>query len=254
MIAESQYIIATCQSLGCRVLIYNNLAEQLRHPLISVTEEGHQFHTLQEEPLEDPLNRVLKRVFDLVLSLPVVLFLLPPLTLWVWVMQRLQAPGKLFFTQKRTGHGQHSFEIFKFRSMYEACQTAESESLQAQRGDDRIYPFGRFLRSTSIDEFPQFINVLKGEMSIVGPRPHLVAHDHQFSRVMKGYRTRFFVKPGITGLAQCHGYRGEITDQQLLENRVRLDLDYVARWSIWLDLQITLKTTWQLLFPPNSAY
>lgn len=251
---ESQFIIETCQATGCRLLIYSNLAEQLHHPLITVSEEGHQFYTLQEEPLEDPLNRIFKRTFDLAVSLPVVVFLLPPLMGWVWVMQRLQAPGRLFYKQERTGHGQHSFRIIKFRSMFEVNQTTDNEARQARKGDDRIFPFGRFMRAYSLDEFPQFINVLKGEMSIVGPRPHLVAHDREFSRSMKGYRTRFFVKPGITGLAQCNGLRGEITDPQLLENRIKLDVSYVTQWSIWLDLQITLKTARQMLFPPKSAY
>lgn len=252
--SESQFIIETCQGKGCRLLIYSNLSEQLNHPLITVTEDGHQFHTLQEEPLEDPLNRILKRVFDLAVSLPVVIFLLPPLIAWVWLMQRLQAPGRLFFKQERTGHGQHYFQILKFRSMFAESQTADNEARQARKGDARIFPFGRFMRAYSLDEFPQFINVIRGEMSIVGPRPHLVAHDREFSQSMKGYRTRFFVKPGITGLAQCSGYRGEITDPQLLNNRIRLDVDYVTRWSIWLDLQITLKTAWHMVFPPKTAY
>jgi lipopolysaccharide/colanic/teichoic acid biosynthesis glycosyltransferase len=221
---------------------------------VAVSEEGHQFYTLQGEPLEDPLNRILKRLFDVALALPVVLLVLPPLMLWVWVMQRLQAPGRLFFMQDRTGHGQRSFRVIKFRSMYDGRTASGDEARQARRGDNRIYPFGCFLRSTSLDEFPQFINVLKGEMSIVGPRPHLVTHDQEFSRMMKGYRTRFFVQPGITGLAQCHGLRGEITDQRLLEKRIELDIRYVTQWSIWLDVQITLKTAWQVFFPPKTAY
>jgi exopolysaccharide biosynthesis polyprenyl glycosylphosphotransferase len=250
----AQFIIETCQTYGCRLLIHSNLSEQLNHPLITVTEEGHQFHTLQEEPLEDPMNRILKRGLDIAISLPVVLLLLPPLVAWVWVLQRVQAPGRLFFRQQRTGHGQHCFQIIKFRSMYEASQSPTTEARQARRGDDRIYPFGRFLRASSFDEFPQFINVLKGEMSVVGPRPHLVAHDREFSRNLKGYRTRFFVKPGITGLAQCNGLRGEITEPKLLEERIKLDVDYITRWSIWLDLQITVKTAWQMVRPPKSAY
>ncbi|HWA24569.1 MAG TPA: exopolysaccharide biosynthesis polyprenyl glycosylphosphotransferase [Lacunisphaera sp.] len=251
---EARFIIETCQDYGCRLLIYSNLAERLRHPLVTVTEEGHQFHTLQEEPLEDPLNRVLKRSFDLALSLPVVMFLLPPLMALVWVMQRFQAPGRLFFVQERTGHAQRSFKIIKFRSMYEMDQSAEQEAQQAKRDDGRIYPFGRLLRSTSLDEFPQFINVLIGEMSLVGPRPHPVNLDRQFSDLMKGYRTRFFVKPGITGLAQCNGLRGEITDPQLLEHRIKLDLAYITEWSFWLDVLITVKTARHLVFPPKSAY
>jgi len=251
---ESQFIIEVCQTNGCRLLIYSNLADQLHHPLMIVSEEGHQFYTLQEEPLEDPVSRVLKRAFDIAVSLPVVLFLLPPLMLLAWLMQRLQAPGRLFFRQDRTGHGQHPFRILKFRSMYDTSQASGLEARQARKGDNRIYPFGRFLRRTSLDEFPQFINVLKGEMSIVGPRPHMLVHDQQFSCMMKEYQTRFFAKPGITGLAQCHGLRGEITDPALLAKRIDLDLDYVSQWSIWLDLQITLKTAWQILFPPKSAY
>ena len=251
---ESRFIIETCQTHGCRLLIYSNLSEQLNHPLTTVTEEGHQFHTLQEEPLEDPMNRMVKRSLDIAISLPVVILLLPPLVAWVWFMQRLEAPGRLFFRQERTGHGQHYFQIIKFRSMYEASQSPSTEARQARRGDDRIYPFGRFLRASSLDEFPQFINVLKGEMSVVGPRPHLVAHDREFSRSLNGYRTRFFAKPGITGLAQCNGLRGEITDSKLLEERIKLDIDYITRWSIWLDLQITVKTAWQMVRPPKSAY
>jgi exopolysaccharide biosynthesis polyprenyl glycosylphosphotransferase len=251
---ESQFVLETCQNKGCRLLICSNLSEQLRHSLITVTEEGHQFYTLQEEPLEDPVNRILKRGFDVAVSLPVVVFFLPPLMACVWLMHRLQAPGKLFFRQERTGHGQHHFSIIKFRSMYEAQQGASTEARQARKGDDRVFPFGHFMRAYSLDEFPQFINVLKGEMSIVGPRPHLVAHDYEFSQRMKGYRTRFFVKPGITGLAQCNGFRGEITAPDLLEDRIRLDITYVTQWSLWLDIQILLKTAIQVLFPPKTAY
>jgi exopolysaccharide biosynthesis polyprenyl glycosylphosphotransferase len=251
---DSQYIIESCQDQGCRLLFYSNLAEQLQHPVVTTTEEGYQFYTLQEEPLEDPLNRIIKRVLDLVIAVPIVFLVLPPLTLVVWLMQSLQAPGPLFFVQERTGHGQQKFKIIKFRSMYVRGAHGEDDTKQAERGDRRVYRFGQFLRSTSVDEFPQFINVLTGEMSIVGPRPHLVAHDHLFNAMTKGYRTRFFVKPGITGLAQCHGLRGEITDSKLLERRIKLDVDYIAQWSFWLDINLMLKTVWQVLFPPRTAY
>jgi exopolysaccharide biosynthesis polyprenyl glycosylphosphotransferase len=251
---EGRYIIETCQNKGARLLIYSNLAEQLRHPLITVTEEGHQFYTLQEEPLEDPFNRMLKRAFDVVLSLPVVMLVLPPLIVIVWLMQRLQAPGGVFFIQERTGYAHKRFRILKFRSMYKAASGEAVENQQASRGDTRIYPFGRFLRRSSLDEFPQFWNVLVGQMSAVGPRPHLVAHDQLFAVQMNAYRTRFFVKPGITGLAQCNGYRGEIVEPALLQKRIEHDLDYIANWSIWMDLQIVGKTVRQVIFPPKSAY
>lgn len=251
---EGRFIIETCQNKGARLLIYSNLAEQLRHPLITVTEQGHQFYTLQEEPLEDPLNRILKRTFDIVVSLPVVIFILPPLTAIVWLMQRFQAPGPIFHIQERTGYGHHRFRILKFRSMFEAKAGISTENEQARKVDPRVYPFGRFLRRTSLDEFPQFWNVLMGDMSAVGPRPHLVAHDQLFAKQLNAYRTRFFVKPGITGMAQCNGYRGEITEPAMLQKRIEFDLGYIANWSIWLDLQIIAKTVKHILFPPDSAY
>ncbi len=251
---EGRSIIEACQNKGVRLLIYNNLAEQLRHPLVTVNEEGLQFYSLQQEPLEDPFNRMLKRTLDVFMALPVVIFALPPLLLVTWLVQRFQAPGALFHIQERTGYGHRPFRMLKLRSMYEANRDAASEAQQASRGDVRIYPFGRFLRRTSLDEFPQFWNVLIGQMSAVGPRPHLPVHDQLFALQMNAYRTRFFVKPGITGLAQCHGFRGEITEPVLLQKRIELDLQYIATWSIWIDLQITAKTIKQILFPPKSAY
>lgn len=251
---EGRFIIETCQNLGCRLLIYSNLSEQLRHPLMTVTEEGHQFYTLQEEPLEDPFNRLLKRCYDVMLSLPVVVLIMPPLVVLVWFMQRLQAPGGVFIVQERTGYAGRRFRMIKFRSMYEVPREAASEDQQASKVDGRIFPFGRFLRKTSLDEFPQFWNVLLGQMSAIGPRPHLPMHDQLFATQINAYRTRFYVKPGITGLAQCNGYRGEITEPMLLQKRLEHDLAYIAHWSIWTDIQITARTVKQIIWPPNSAY
>jgi exopolysaccharide biosynthesis polyprenyl glycosylphosphotransferase len=252
--AEGLFILETCQNKGCRVLIHSNLAEQLNHPLVTVVEQGHQFYMLQEEPLEDPINRLLKRCFDLALALPVTLFILPPLTVIVWLGQRLQAPGPLIFAQERTGYGQKVFRILKYRTMYASESGGDREEEQARRGDNRVFGFGRLLRRTSLDEFPQFYNVLRGEMSVVGPRPHMVAHDEKFNAMIKAYRTRFFAKPGITGLAQCSGLRGEIVEPALIEKRVQVDIDYVSQWSIWLDIQLVLKTIRVVFFPPKTAY
>jgi exopolysaccharide biosynthesis polyprenyl glycosylphosphotransferase len=248
---EGRAMIETCQDRGCRLLIYSNLSETLQHPLVMISEEGFAFYALQEEPLEDPTNRMLKRAFDLAISIPVVLFLLPPICLWVWVMQRFQAPGRLLFVQRRAGQRGGEFSMLKFRSMYDVLH---DESVQARKADERIYPFGRLIRRTSIDEFPQFLNVLIGNMSIVGPRPHLPAHDAEFSRLYRGYRTRHFAKPGLTGLAQIRGFRGEITDPHVLKKRVESDLYYIANWSFWLDASITLRTFRQVLYPPKTAY
>jgi lipopolysaccharide/colanic/teichoic acid biosynthesis glycosyltransferase len=251
---ETARIVESCQAAGCRLLIYDNIAARMPIPMIPVVEAGHYFFTAQQEPLEDPSNRAIKRAFDIAISLPIVVLLLPPLCLWVKVMQWRQAPGPLFFVRPRGGPQRSEFHMLKFRSMYSETPNAEGEARQARSGDDRIYRFGGFLRKTSLDEFPQFWNVLMGEMSVVGPRPHLPQHDHEFSRVARAYRTRFLVKPGITGLAQVRGFRGEITDPLLLRQRIREDLLYITGWSIWLDMQITVKTAWQIFFPPKSAY
>jgi putative colanic acid biosynthesis UDP-glucose lipid carrier transferase len=251
---EGLFLLETCQEKGCRLLIFSNLAEQLRHPLVTVEEQGHQFYMLQEEPLEDPVNRLFKRAFDLAISVPVVILLMPPMMVLVWLAQLFQSRGRLFFTQSRTGYGQREFKIFKFRTMHEPKAAASREAEQAKRDDDRIYGFGGFLRRTSLDEIPQFLNVLRGDMSVVGPRPHMVAHDQKFSTSMKAYRTRFFAKPGITGLAQCNGLRGEITEPALLEQRVRFDIVYISEWSLLLDVQLVIKTFRVLFFPPKTAY
>ena len=129
-----------------------------------------------------------------------------------------------------------------------------AEGRQASTDDARIYPFGRFMRRHSLDEFPQFWNVLIGEMSIVGPRPVMPVLDEEFERQVRAYRSKHWVKPGITGLAQSEGFRGEIRTPEQLQERIRLDLYYIAHWSIWLDLQITLRTAGQIFRPPPSAY
>lgn len=252
--AEARTIIQQCQDHGCRLLIHNNVAERYTHPLVPITEEGRHFYTLQEEPLEDPLNRILKRTFDLVVALPVVVLILPPLCAGVWWMQRRQAPGPLFHVRERRGMRGNSFAMLKFRSMYSGDEDAATEALQAKSDDERIYPFGRFLRRRSLDEFPQFWNVLKGEMSVVGPRPYMPLLDEEFRQQTRAYRTRHLVKPGITGLAQSMGYRGEILEREMLHRRHFWDVHYITHWSLWLDVQITFRTLWQVFFPPKTAY
>ncbi len=247
-------VVEICEKEGCRILIYNPWEQYFDQELLPVHQGGHTFFSIQEEPLENPINRVIKRSMDLFVSVPVVLLVLPWMCFLVWLMQRRQSPGPLFFKQERSGQNGRSFTILKFRSMhYEAPEVAD-EAKQAQVGDTRIFSFGAFIRKTSIDEFPQFLNVLKGNMSAIGPRPHLMQHDDVFSEQVNIYRTRHFVKPGITGLAQCKGFRGEVTDKQLIEERVRYDLQYIRGWSFWLDIWILLKTLSQIVFPPKTAY
>ncbi len=249
---ETQEVIAKAQKVGCRLHIFNNWAEEFSHSIVVDHEGDYTFFTLDDEPLENPINRFLKRTFDIAFALPVVAFVLPPLVAAVWFFQRRQAPGPVFYTQPRTGMTKRPFNIIKFRTMY--VRQPGDEARQASRNDDRVYAFGRFLRRTSLDELPQFINVLVGDMSVSGPRPHLIRHDEEFSRILKTYYTRHFVKPGITGLAQSKGFRGEISEVTHLERRIRYDLFYVNNWSFLLDLQIVFSTFRQVLFPPRTAY
>lgn len=250
-VEKVERIIEICEKEGCRFMIHNNLDARFARPLIPVLEGGRHFLALQDEPLEDPFHRMCKRLLDIGISLPVVMFLIPPLFVWVWFMQRWQAPGPVFFVRPRGGINRTTFNMVKFRSMYSA---EHDINRQATEGDSRVYSFGQFLRRSSLDEFPQFINVLFGSMSVVGPRPHLPQHDADFSEINRAYRIRSLVKPGITGLAQVSGFRGEITEPSKLHQRVYWDLYYVTHWSFALDVQIVLKTATQVVLPPKSAY
>ena len=247
--------IARCvEDAGCRVRFYSNSRRYFGGAPIAIEHEGdYTFVMLTAEPLENPANRALKRTLDIVVALPVVLFVLPPLVAWVALMQRLQSPGPIFHRQFRSGLNRQKFLIYKFRTMHVAG-AEQSVAKQAQRQDARVYPFGRFMRRTSIDEIPQFLNVLRGDMSVSGPRPHLLEHDEQFAKVVNSYYTRHFVKPGITGLAQSKGFRGEISEPSLLHKRIGYDMLYIRRWTIFLDLLILARTVRQVFIPPRSAY
>lgn len=246
-------IFQHCQRQGVRILVYSAWEDLLNYPLVPVTEGNTTFFTLGEEPLENPVNRFVKRCFDLALSLFVCLFILPPLLLWVRWCQSRQSPGPLFFRQLRAGKNGRPFQVFKIRTMH-VRPGDNADAAQAQKDDSRVYAFGQWLRRTSLDELPQFINVLRGEMSVVGPRPHMLAHDTQFGQLVEMYRSRFFVKPGITGLAQVNGLRGEVHDVHALEQRIRADVEYITNWSLWLDCVIVVKTAWTVFKPQKSAY
>jgi exopolysaccharide biosynthesis polyprenyl glycosylphosphotransferase len=251
---EAAAVISACRDRGCRLLIHSDIEQRYSEPLVPITEEGRHFYTLQEEPLEDPINRLVKRTYDIAVSLPVVLLVMPWLCCWVAMMQRIQAPGPLFHARERRGKHGALFHMLKFRSMYAAQVDAASESVQALTEDQRIFRFGRFLRRRSLDEFPQFWNVLVGEMSIVGPRPYMPLLDEEFRQQAQGYRIRNLVKPGITGLSQSLGFRGAVLEEEMVRRRVYWDVYYISHWSVWLDLLITARTLWQVVEPPETAY
>ena len=239
---------------GCRFLIYNNLSGFFDDRLAFLEESGRQFLTLLNEPLQSPFNRMLKRSLDLAICIPSLLTIIPLAMVLVKVFQCIQSPGPLFFSQERVGMGGKRFVIWKFRSMNFDKYGVNDESLQAHQGDSRIFSFGKIMRRFSVDELPQFINVIRGDMSLVGPRPYLASHDYLFQKNYKSYRIRQFVKPGVTGPAQCRGLRGEFTDPKLVSQRIELDFAYVGSWSIWTDVEIVARTVGQVLFPPKTAY
>ena len=195
-------------------------------------------------------NRFLKRCFDLVVSFLVCLLMLPFLPLVAWLIKR-QSKGPVFFTQQRTGLDGKTFRCYKFRSMH---INAESDTLQATKDDTRIFPFGAFMRKTNLDEFPQFFNVLRGDMSIVGPRPHMTRHTEEYSALVDKFMVRHFSKPGITGYAQVTGSRGETREVSEMEERIRKDIYYIEHWTFWLDIKIILLTIKSIFKPDRKAY
>jgi len=237
---------------GARAQIYSNYSNAFLDPVRLVNDGSLYFLTFFDEPLQNPINQFLKRSIDLIFSLIIVLLILPPLTILVWFLQRSQSKGPILFRQTRYGLNRRPFTILKYRTMH--IHETSVEGKQATKEDPRIFPAGRFLRKTSLDEFPQFINVLRGEMSMVGPRPHLTLHDDEFEGHFRRYRSRHFVRPGITGLAQVSGFRGEAKERSDIIRRVQNDIKYITQWSLINDLYIFLKTIWQILFPPKSAY
>ena len=247
----NQNVIRICDQLGIRLVILSDLEEKLRHSVTHFEDGGFRFIGLREEPLENPLNRFFKRAIDLAIAVPVMLFIFPFVAVIVLMAQRLQSPGPLFHVQRRAGMQNRQFKIYKFRTMRPGH---DDVSRQARHGDERVYPLGKWFRKLSIDEVPQFWNVLRGDMSIVGPRPHLIEHNNQFSRLMENYHVRTFVKPGITGLAQVRGFRGEARDNSDIENRITCDIEYLENWNLSLECGIILRTFAQLIFPPRTAY
>ena len=201
-------------------------------------------------PLKNPINRLIKRVFDLLVS-TVVLILSPLVIIPVAIGIKLSSPGPIFFVQKRTGYRGQAFNCYKFRTMR---VNADSDTLQASKGDPRVTRFGNLLRRTSIDELPQFYNVWLGDMSIVGPRPHMVAQTEMYSELIDKYMLRHTIKPGITGWAQVRGYRGQTEELWQMEKRVEYDVWYAENWTFFLDVKIIVRTVWNALKGEANAY
>ena len=206
---------------------------------------------LRGEPLEDIGNRIKKRVLDVIISVFVVVFILSWMIPIIGLLIYLESPGPIFFSQWRSGKNNRSFNLLKFRSMK---INNVADQVQATKNDPRFTRIGKFLRKTSLDEFPQFLNVLKGEMSVVGPRPHMLKHTQDFSKIVNHYMVRQLLKPGISGWAQVNGYRGEIDGNEQIIGRVECDIWYSENWSLWLDVRIMFLTIYKILIPEKYAY
>lgn len=201
-------------------------------------------------PLKRRANRVIKRTFDIVVS-SVALIMSPLVLIPVGIAIKISSPGPVFFRQKRTGYRGRDFECLKFRTMK---VNAAADTAQATKNDPRKTRLGNILRHTSIDELPQFWNVFKGDMSVIGPRPHMLRHTEQYSRLIDQYMMRHTVKPGITGWAQVNGYRGETRELWQMEKRVEFDMWYIEHWSLLLDMKIMFRTVYNAIVGEKNAF
>lgn len=244
-------LIRTCEDLFIDFYYVPELEGLLRHS-VSLGEIGSiPVLKLREEPLSNPVNIAYKRLTDIVISFLFLVTLFPVIFIFVAIGTSLSSPGPIFFKQKRTGNKGRPFIMYKFRSMK---VNADADKLQATEADPRKTKFGDFLRRTSIDELPQFINVFKGDMSVIGPRPHMELHTEMYAKLVDEYLVRHMVKPGITGWAQVNGCRGCTPTTESMEQRVRYDIWYVEHWSAFLDVRIFFMTVAQILKGDENAY
>ncbi len=207
--------------------------------------------SMRKIPMDEPFNGFIKRTFDIIMSLTIIVGILSWLTPLLGLAIKLESKGPIFFKQRRNGLDYKEFYCYKFRSMR---PNPEAHLHQVKKGDERITRVGRIIRKTSMDELPQFINVLKGEMSVVGPRPHMVSHTHMYAERIDKFMVRHFIKPGITGLAQVSGYRGEVESDKDIINRVKYDIFYLENWSLFLDLKIVFQTIYNAIRGEEKAY
>ena len=207
--------------------------------------------SLRSIPLDDIINQMIKRTFDILFSLLIIIFVLSWLIPILAVFIKMESKGPVFFMQMRNGLNYHEFNCYKFRSMR---LNAIADIEQVSKNDPRITKIGRFMRKTSIDELPQFFNVFLGEMSVVGPRPHMVSHTEMYAAKIDKFMVRHFIKPGITGLAQTNGFRGEVENDQDIIYRVKYDIFYMENWSLLLDLKIVVMTFVNAVKGEEKAY
>jgi putative colanic acid biosysnthesis UDP-glucose lipid carrier transferase len=243
-------LIRFCEANTIRVKIVPDFMRYLRSKIQLDFYGSIPIIRLRDEPLESLRNRIYKRSFDILFSICVILFILSWLIPLMGILIKLHSKGPIFFTQRRTGLNNKEFNIIKFRTMR---VNSEANKKQARKGDPRIFRFGAFLRKSNIDEIPQFINVLLGNMSIIGPRPHMIEHTRYYSEIIDSYMVRQFVKPGLTGWAQVNGFRGDTTRPEQMAGRVKCDVYYIENWSIFLDIRIFFQTIYNMFKGEENA-
>ncbi len=211
--------------------------------------DGLPLMKLRKEPLEKLSNKIIKRIFDIVFSWLVIIFIFTWLFPIIAIVIKLTSKGPVFFVQMRSGKNDNPFKCYKFRTMKlnEAC-----DNIQAVKGDSRITPIGKFLRRTSLDELPQFFNVIKRKMSIIGPRPHMINQTNSYRKIINKFMVRHFTKPGITGWAQINGFRGETKRIEDMKKRAEADIWYIENWSFILDMKIMIITMWNMIFKKDE--
>jgi len=242
---KSKELLALCNRIGVRLRFVPENQYWFKPGMNMESVGSLVVFNPQEIPLDDINSRFFKRAFDIVFSSLVILFVITWLFPLLCVLIKLTSKGPVFFKQKRTGINNRTFTCMKFRTMH---MSNDADEKQATKNDSRVTALGGFLRKSNLDEFPQFFNVLIGQMSIVGPRPHMLKHTNQYSELIDYYRVRHYVKPGITGWAQVSGYRGETDELWKMQKRVEYDMSYLESWTFWWDLRIVFLT----VFGKNS--
>lgn len=247
---EWQKIIKRAEEHFIRIKFIPNFESIFSHKVNWRIEQGMPVISLRKEPLELIENRIVKRVFDITFSLLIFILILWWLIPILAIVIKITSKGPVFFVQKRSGRNGDIFNCFKLRSMY---INHDSDLIAADKNDERFTPIGRFLRKSNLDELPQFFNVLRGEMSVIGPRPHMLKHTEEYSKIIDKFMVRHFLKPGITGWAQVNGFRGDLTGDKM-EKRVEYDVWYLENWSFLLDLSVAFKTIRLTLKGDDNAY
>ena len=243
-------LIAFSEIYGKTIKFIPDSAQLFSKNLVTNYYELFPVLSLRKTALHDPINKLVKRAFDIVFALCVMVFILSWLIPILAILIKIESKGPVFFKQGRPGINENEFFCYKFRSM----RVNSTTELEAKKDDPRVTRIGRFIRKTSIDETPQFLNVLLGDMSVVGPRPHLWAQNILYGQKIKKYMIRHYIKPGITGLAQVRGYRGEIETDEDMINRIKFDVFYIENWSLLLDIKIIIQTVVNIFKGEEKAY